>query len=80
MPDGMVRMVPDTVTIDFESPPLGVASSQAIHPYTAEGVTFTTSAAFRDAVLGLVKNRATSACAGSITIAPSVVHPGGNER
>jgi hypothetical protein len=51
--------------IDFEDPPLAGADQQIIHPYSAEGVTFTVdSAAFPNAVVGLVKNRsATSACA-----------------
>jgi hypothetical protein len=55
---------PGPTTIDFETPPLGGAGGQAIHPYTAAGVTFTTtSPTFPDAVVGLVTNRATSACA-----------------
>lgn len=50
-------------TIDFESPPAG-GTSQVVNPYTAAGVTFTTSTPnFNDAVVGVVANRATSACA-----------------
>jgi hypothetical protein len=62
--DGPPSPGPGPTTIDFETPPLGGAGGQTIDPYTAAGVTFTTaSPTFGDAVVGLVKNRATSACA-----------------
>lgn len=53
--------------VDFETPSLGKDSSQIISPYIDEatGVTFTAEAFANgsvDEVIGLVKNRATSAC------------------
>jgi hypothetical protein len=54
------------VTINFEIPSLGVTEREIVSPYTdsVAGVTFTAepSAGFSDAVVGLVKNRVTSAC------------------
>ena len=54
------------ITIDFETPNLGVNSRQMINPYTdvGSGVKFMAEGGgFGDEVVGLVKNNATSACA-----------------
>jgi len=59
---GLVTPRAWATTVDFETPPLGTAAREIISPYTANGVTFTTESSLGDAVVGLVRNRVTSAC------------------
>ncbi len=54
-------------TIDFQTPSLGTAERKIINPLVANGVTFTAlpGPEYPDAVVGLVRNSATSACVGA---------------
>jgi uncharacterized protein YkwD len=50
-------------TVNFETPALGTAARQIVNPYTASGLSFTAiGGSVSDAVVGVVKNSATSAC------------------
>ena len=64
-PGGMPAGVPAGARIDFEALPLGQEARRAVNPYVDEatGVQFTAErGSWGDEVVGLVKNRATSAC------------------